>query len=97
MPAPSAAGAVPGVDVVLVGPSDLSINLDCAIQYTHPKYIAALEKISAACSRAGVVFGMYFQPPGLSPAKLLEMGCRFFTVGWQEMAMAGVADGLAKL
>ena len=69
--------------MVLVGPSDLSINIDCPVDYTNPKYIEALQKISSACKRAGVVFGMYFQPPGLPPQKLIEMGCRFFTVPWQ--------------
>ena len=39
--------AVPGIDVLLVGPSDLSINLDVPLDYPNPKYHAALDKALA--------------------------------------------------
>jgi len=40
--------------------------------------IETLKTISAACAKNNVVAGMYFQPPGLEPATLIEMGYRFF-------------------
>ena len=52
--------AVPGVDVLLVGPSDLSINLDVALDYGNPKYHSALEKIAATCAEADIAAGHVF-------------------------------------
>ena len=88
---------VPGIDVLLVGPSDLSINLDVALDYANPKYHAALDRIGAACQRAGVAAGIYFVPPGIEPRTLIEKGFRFFTVPWAAWAAEGIRAGLAKL
>ena len=89
--------AVDGVDVLLVGPSDLSINLDVTLDYRHDKYIDALSNIAAAARRAGKSAGMYFVPPGLTPEELIELGFSFFTLPWQKWAKAGVGDGLNTL
>ena len=59
--------AVPGIDVLLVGPSDLSININVPLDYTNPKYHATLDRIGAACADAGVTAGMYFAPPPIRP------------------------------
>jgi 2-dehydro-3-deoxyglucarate aldolase len=86
--------SVPGIDVLLIGPSDLSINLDVALDYTNSKYHAALDKIAEACAKAGVAPGMYFVPPGIEPATLIEKGYRFFTLPWNEWASEGIKNGL---
>jgi len=86
---------VSGIDVLLIGPSDLSINLDVTLDYTNPKYIEALDRIAAACARAGVVPGMYFIPPELNPHDLVAKGYRFFTMPWARWAADGVEAGLA--
>jgi 2-keto-3-deoxy-L-rhamnonate aldolase RhmA len=89
--------SVPGIDVLLVGPSDLSINLDIALDYANPKYQDALDRVAAACQKAGVVPGMYFVPPGMTPSDLVKRGFRFFTVAWNEWATAGIRNGLAQI
>lgn len=89
--------AVPGIDVLLVGPSDLSINLDIALDYTNPKYQEALDKIGAACKNAGVVPGMYFVPPGMEASAFVENGFKFFTLPWNQWATEGVKNGLAAI
>lgn len=43
--------AVPGVDVLFIGPNDLSISLGVAGPPTSPTMVAAIEKIVAACQR----------------------------------------------
>lgn len=89
--------AVAGIDVLLVGPSDLSINLDVPLDYENPKYHAALDRIGAACASAGVVAGMFFVPPGITPAQLVEKGFRFFTLPWGGWATEGIRNGLTGL
>ncbi len=89
--------SVPGIDVLLVGPSDLSINLDVPLDYLNPKYTAALETIAAACKKAGVVPGIYFVPPGIEPGWLIETGIKFFTQPWAGWAAEGIRSGLESL
>jgi 4-hydroxy-2-oxoheptanedioate aldolase len=89
--------SVEGVDVLLIGPSDLSINLDVPLDYTNPKYHAALDNIAAKCREAGVSPGIYFVPPGIDPKQLIDKGFQFFTVQWAGWAKAGIEDGLASI
>ena len=85
---------VDGIDVLLVGPSDLSINIDVPLDYTNPRYHAALDRIGAACQDAGVAPGMFFVPPGISPGELMQKGFRFFTLPWAAWATEGIGNGL---
>lgn len=89
--------AVPGIDVLLVGPSDLSINLDVPLDYGSDTYQTALARIGAACQRAGVAAGMYFVPPGITPQALQDKGFRFFTLPWGPWAAEGIRAGLAEI
>ena len=87
--------AVPGIDVLLVGPSDLSINLGVPLDYENAKYHAALDRIGTACQKAGVAAGMFFVPPGIEPQTLKDKGFRFFTLPWAGWAAEGIRSGLA--
>ena len=89
--------AVKGIDVLLIGPSDLSINLDVALDYTNSKYQDALDRIAEASINAGVVPGLYFVPPGLEPKELIERGFRFFTLPWRGWAREGISNGIKNI
>ena len=89
--------SVPGVDVLLIGPSDFSINLDVPLDYTSDKYLGALQTVAEGCAKAGVAPGMFFVPPGIPPADLIGMGYRFFTLPWQGWASDGIKAGLAAI
>ena len=88
-----AIAAVPGVDVVHIGSSDLSSDLGVPGQNTHPKVIAALERVVAACRKHGKVPGM----GGLSGGdakpyeQAVKLGARFFSAAseWALMMAAG--------
>jgi len=86
--------SVPGIDVLLVGPSDLSINLGMTLDYENPKYAKALDKIAAACKKAGVIPGMYFIPGGQDPNMFVERGFNLFTLPWNKWATNGIQRGL---
>ena len=51
--------AVPGVDVVMIGPADLSISLGVPGEFQHPKLIETVEAIKDTCNRRGVVPGIH--------------------------------------
>jgi 2-keto-3-deoxy-L-rhamnonate aldolase RhmA len=50
--------AVDGVDVLFVGPMDLSVSLGIACQWSHPTIHAALDKVVRACRKAGKAAGI---------------------------------------
>jgi 2-keto-3-deoxy-L-rhamnonate aldolase RhmA len=71
--------SVPGVDVVMVGPVDLSISLGVPGDFQHPKMVEAMEQIRDSCIAHGVVPGT--QTRTLALAKfwkergMLFLGC----------------------
>ena len=85
---------VDGIDVLLVGPSDLSIELGVPLDYKCDTYQRALDKIAAACAKRKVVPGMYFIPPGMDPNFFVDKGFKFFTMPWAPWATAGIKSGL---
>lgn len=72
--------AVDGVDVLFVGPLDLSVSLGIPQQVTHPDFRAALARVIAAGHRAGKAVGILIPSPDALPATL-EDGFTFIAVG----------------
>ncbi len=51
--------SVPGVDVALVGPEDLSVSLGVPGETTHPRVVEAVETMIASAKRNGVVSAIH--------------------------------------
>ena len=51
--------SVPGLDAVLVGPHDLSINMGIPQQYDHPEFLQAVEQIIAVARSHGIGAGIH--------------------------------------
>jgi 2-keto-3-deoxy-L-rhamnonate aldolase RhmA len=67
----------PHIDVVLVGPFDLSISLGVPGQSLHPRMVEAMEHVYDATRRQGFTCG--YAAMGLDDAVYwLERGVRFF-------------------
>ena len=90
-----AIASVPGVDVLLIGPSDLSIELGVPLDYACDTYQRALDKIASAAAKHGIAAGMYFIPPGMEPNFYVDKGFKLFTMPWAPWAMAGIQNALA--
>jgi 2-keto-3-deoxy-L-rhamnonate aldolase RhmA len=90
-----AIASVPGVDVLLIGPSDLSIELGVPLDYQCDIYQRALDKIAATTAKHGITAGMYFIPPGMDPNFYVQKGFKFFTMPWGPWATAGIQNALA--
>jgi 4-hydroxy-2-oxoheptanedioate aldolase len=72
--------AVDGVDVLFVGPADLSHSLGVPGQFTDSTYLAALRAVVAACRAHGKAAGiLLYDPASFGPH--LEMGFTFVGLG----------------
>ncbi len=89
--------SVSRIDVLLIGPSDLSIELGVPLDYQSDTYEEGLDKIATACKNHGVVPGMYFIPPEMDPNFFVDKGFKFFTMPWARWAVEGVQNGLGSI
>ena len=72
--------SVPGLDVVMIGPVDLSISLGVPGDFFHPKMEEAIEKIRDSALAHGVAPGIQTRPIELAK-KWMERGMRFVGCG----------------
>ncbi|HEY5550998.1 MAG TPA: aldolase/citrate lyase family protein [Opitutaceae bacterium] len=72
--------AVDGVDVLFVGPTDLTYNLGVPDQFDHPDYVAAQKRVAAAAKAAGKAAGILVLNPALVPATR-DLGFTFIALG----------------
>ena len=92
--------AVDGIDMLYMGPGDLSVALGVPGQVMHPKVLAAAAEIGRACERHGKIAGSHFTHPDALP-ELHGRGIRFVGFGavvrmvQQSVVEAGAAARLA--
>jgi len=55
--------AVEGVDVLFIGPLDLSVSLGIPEQYDHPQFKAAMQRVAGACRAARKAAGILLAAP----------------------------------
>ena len=71
--------SLPGLDVMMIGPADLSISLGIPGQFDNPLLIETVDQVIATCNKHGVVPGI--QTRGVAMAKFwAERGMRFIGV-----------------
>ncbi len=83
-----AIAAVPGADVLFVGPADLSHALGVPGRFDDPKYLDALRTVVAACRRHGKAAGILVHDPS-AVARHLEAGFTFLGAG-SDAALLGI-------
>ncbi len=72
-----AIAAVPDLDLLFIGPVDVSLLLGVPGQFDHPKCLETIDRIAAACARAGKPWGIV--PRGADYAeRMAARGCRLF-------------------
>lgn len=73
-----AIAAIDGVDLLFIGPSDLSQALGVTGDFMHEDCIAAIKKIADACKKHGKTFGAVTMNP--EHAKMMaEYGCKMIS------------------
>ncbi len=87
--------ALDGVDVLFIGPSDLTMSLGIFGQLNHPLYIDALKAIVTAAEKAGKAVGILLFDPG-DYKTYYDMGIRFMACGSDATFVAQGAKNMAK-
>jgi len=72
--------AIDGVDVLFVGPSDLTMALGIFGQFDHPRFIDALKATAAAAQKAGKATGVLLYNPDHF-GQFYELDFRFIASG----------------
>lgn len=71
-----AIAAVPGIDVLLIGASDLTLEMGIPGQLLHPELVKAYETAAAACKKHGKWLGMGGVYTDEGQAKYVSVGAR---------------------
>lgn len=82
--------AIDGVDVLFVGPADLSHSLGIPGQFGDPRYGEALDSVAAACRNHGKAAGILVYDTALVP-NLRERGFTFIGIGADGAFVADMA------
>lgn len=80
--------ALDGVDVVFVGPLDLSFALGVPLQFDSPAFIEALDRVLAAATTHGKAAGILAANIALA-AHYVARGFRFVAIGSDSTMLAG--------
>jgi 2-keto-3-deoxy-L-rhamnonate aldolase RhmA len=72
--------AIDGVDVLFIGPADLSMELGIFGQFEHPLFVEVLTNIVGAAKRAGKAAGILFFNPD-DYQRYHNLGIRFLACG----------------
>ncbi len=73
--------AVPDVDLLFVGPADISQVMGVPGDFENPKCLDTIERIAQACARAGKPWGIVPRGPEYAD-RMLGWGCRMFVLAF---------------
>lgn len=91
-----AIAAVEGIDLIFVGPGDLSVSMGATGAENLPRLHAAIKTIVAATTAAGRVAGLFVRSP-LDIAKWAPLGIGFFIVSSDAMLLAATLAETVKM
>jgi 2-dehydro-3-deoxyglucarate aldolase/4-hydroxy-2-oxoheptanedioate aldolase len=79
-----------GVDVLFVGPSDLSTAMGIPGQFDAPEFLTALDRVVEACRREKKMPGIFIGDPDRVPS-LIQRGFHFNAVGSDSTFLSSAA------
>lgn len=82
-----AIAAIPGIDLLFVGPLDLSFALGVPRQFEHPTFVAALDTIIRACRNNGIPAGI-LAPTTDAARRYQELGFSFIALSSDSVLLA---------
>lgn len=93
----SAIAAIPGIDALLVGSSDLSISMGIAGQFGHARIREAYAALADACARHGKALGLGGIYDDVLAREYIRAGCRLILAGNDQGLMLAAATARAAL
>jgi 2-dehydro-3-deoxyglucarate aldolase/4-hydroxy-2-oxoheptanedioate aldolase len=81
---------VPGIDVALIGPNDLSISLGIPGDFEHPRFVKAVEQTFETCLKNGIAPGVHTSNLGLVK-RYRDMGMCFLMYSTEARMLLDVA------
>ena len=85
--------SVPGVDVVFIGPSDLSASMNIPAQYDHPDLLKAMKRVEDAGKRHKVALGTLCSTIE-QMQNLVDRGYQFISMGSDASLLVGASTAL---
>jgi 2-dehydro-3-deoxyglucarate aldolase/4-hydroxy-2-oxoheptanedioate aldolase len=85
--------AIEGVDLLFVGPADMSQALGFIGQVNHERVWEAIDRVAAACRNHGKPWGTVPAGPEYAE-RCVERGCRMLTLGNETLAVRRGVDAL---
>ncbi len=92
-----AIAAVPGIDALLIGTNDLSIDMGLAGQIGHERVQAAYRQIAAACQRHNKIFAMGGVYDEVWAPRYMAMGVRMVLAGSDHNILLDAAAKRSKM
>jgi 4-hydroxy-2-oxoheptanedioate aldolase len=89
----NAIAATDGVDILFVGPSDLSHTMGMLGQFDHPDFVAAIDRTAKAAAAQGKHCGILLPTPG-DFSKYCDKGYRFIASGSDAVLLNNAARNL---
>lgn len=90
-----AIAAVDGVDVLFIGPSDLSQSMGILGEFQHPRFVDAVEKTKRAAAKSGKTTGILLPKPD-DFAFFHKQGFRFLASGNDGVLLNNASRSLVK-
>jgi 4-hydroxy-2-oxoheptanedioate aldolase len=90
-----AIAAVEGVDVLFIGPSDLSHSLGIFGKFEHPNFVAAVQRTAQAALSQGKHCGILLLDPK-DIKRYLDAGYRFIAAGSDAVLLHNAARSLVQ-
>ena len=78
--------AVPGFDILFIGPGDLTLSYGVPMEFNHPKIESAFDRIAAAAAKHGKWWGTTSGSPEAAQ-RVVDRGGRMFTAGGDHGAL----------
>jgi 4-hydroxy-2-oxoheptanedioate aldolase len=78
--------AVPGYDMLFIGPGDLSLSYDVPMQLDHPLLQEAMVKVNSACKRHGKWWGTT-SGSAAAAQHVVDLGAQMFSAGGDHGAL----------
>lgn len=88
--------AIDGVDVLFLGPTDLSQSLGHPGDTSHPDVVAAMDRVAEVVRSSDKVLGIYAGTPAMTE-EWLSRGARYFTTGLEMFLRDGMRAHLERV